>query len=130
MWNHSKSLLLTAVWIRVALLAWIIIAVALPFWQQSRAVLVLFYFIFSTKWTYFPSGAAGFVWIGQTAAETSTGAGVLRGKSRFTAPCELDVFFRCGISFGGGLPVARFDTGGRRRRVSGPVCAGGEKSIG
>ena len=45
MWNHSKSLLLTAVWIRVALLAWIIIAVALPFWQQSRAVLVLFYFI-------------------------------------------------------------------------------------
>lgn len=46
MWNHSKSLLLTAVWIRVALLAWIIIAVALPFWQQSRAVLVLFYFIF------------------------------------------------------------------------------------
>ena len=28
MWNHSKSLLLTAVWIRVALLAWIIIAQA------------------------------------------------------------------------------------------------------
>lgn len=79
---------------------------------------------------HFSSDAAGFVWIGQTAAETSTGAGVLRGKSRFTAACELDVFFRCGISFGGGLPVARFDTGGRRRRVSGPVCAGREKSIG
>lgn len=46
MWNHSKSLLLTAVWIRVALVIWIAIAVALPFWQQSRAVLVLFYFIF------------------------------------------------------------------------------------
>ncbi len=113
MWNHSKSLLLTAVWIRVALLAWIIIAVALPFWQQSRAVLVLFYFIF----------------LPMLLALYGLDR-LLQRKSRFTAACELDVFFRCGISFGGGLPVARFDTGGRRRRVSGPVCAGREKSIG
>ena len=46
MWNHSKSLLLTAWWIRIALVAWIVIAVVLPFLQLDSAVLVLFYLIF------------------------------------------------------------------------------------
>lgn len=46
MWNHSKSLVLTAWWIRTALALWIIIAVGMPFVVQDIAILVLFYFIF------------------------------------------------------------------------------------
>lgn len=46
MWNHSKSLLLTTVWVRLALLLWIGIALVLPFLKLSSAVLVLFYLIF------------------------------------------------------------------------------------
>lgn len=45
-WNHSKSLLLTAWWIRLALLGWLLIAAALPFFQLERAMLVLFYIVF------------------------------------------------------------------------------------
>lgn len=46
MWNHSKSLLLTAWWIRIALAVWLGIAVALPFFRPTAAVLCLFYLIF------------------------------------------------------------------------------------
>lgn len=46
MWNHSKSLLLTAWWIRIALAVWLGIAVALPFFRPTTAVLCLFYLIF------------------------------------------------------------------------------------
>lgn len=46
MWNHSKSLLLTAWWIRIALVLWVVIALLLPFFQRNPAVLVLFYLIF------------------------------------------------------------------------------------
>ncbi len=38
MWNHSKSLLLTAWWIRIALAVWLGIAVALPFLRPTTAV--------------------------------------------------------------------------------------------
>lgn len=46
MWNHSKSLLLTAWWIRIALAVWLIIAVVLPFFYRKPAVLALFYLVF------------------------------------------------------------------------------------
>lgn len=46
MWNHSKSLVLTAWWIRAALVLWLILAVALPFFWREKAVLGLFYLIF------------------------------------------------------------------------------------
>lgn len=46
MWNHSKSLILTAWWIRLALVLWILIAVCLPFFQQQSGILVLFYLVF------------------------------------------------------------------------------------
>ena len=46
MWNHSKSLLLTTIWVRLALLLWVGVAVVLPFLKLSPAVLVLFYLVF------------------------------------------------------------------------------------
>ncbi|MBR2627475.1 MAG: DUF2975 domain-containing protein [Peptococcaceae bacterium] len=46
MWNHSKSLLLTAWWIRIVLAVWLIIAVVLPFLYRKPAVLALFYLVF------------------------------------------------------------------------------------
>lgn len=46
MWNQSKSLVLTAWWIRAALVLWLGIAVGLPFFLREPAILVLFYLIF------------------------------------------------------------------------------------
>lgn len=46
MWNHSKSLLLTAWWIRIALVLWLVIALALPFTGWNTAMLVMFYLVF------------------------------------------------------------------------------------
>ena len=46
MWNHSKSLLLTAWWIRIALAVWVLLGAALPFVYREPAVLVLFYLVF------------------------------------------------------------------------------------
>ena len=46
MWNHSKSLMLTTIWVRLALLLWVGVAVVLPFLKLSPAVLVLFYLVF------------------------------------------------------------------------------------
>ena len=42
MWNHSKSLLLTAWWIRIALVLWAAMAVVLPFLCRDGVILVLF----------------------------------------------------------------------------------------
>lgn len=46
MWDHSKSLILTVWWVRLAIAVWIVIAVSLPFFQHQSAVLVLFYLVF------------------------------------------------------------------------------------
>lgn len=46
MWNHSKSLLLTAWWIRIALAVWLMIALILPFAGWKSAVLAMFYLLF------------------------------------------------------------------------------------
>lgn len=46
MWNHSKSLLLTTVWVRLALLVWIGVAIAIPFFQFAPAMLLFFYLVF------------------------------------------------------------------------------------
>lgn len=46
MWNHSKSLLLTAWWIRIALVLWAAMAVVLPFLCRDGVILVLFYVVF------------------------------------------------------------------------------------
>ena len=46
MWNHSKSLLLTAWWIRIALLFWAAAAVVVPVLCREIAALVLFYLVF------------------------------------------------------------------------------------
>ncbi|MBR4945027.1 MAG: DUF2975 domain-containing protein [Peptococcaceae bacterium] len=46
MWNHSKSLLLTAWWVRIALVLWPLIAVLLPVLYRKPDVLVLFYLVF------------------------------------------------------------------------------------
>ncbi len=46
MWDHSKSLLLTAWWVRIAFVLWIVIAVVLPFFQLPKAMLVIFYMVF------------------------------------------------------------------------------------
>lgn len=46
MWNHSKSLLLTAWWIRIALVLWLMIALILPFAGWKSTVLIMFYLVF------------------------------------------------------------------------------------
>ena len=46
MWNHSKSLLLTAWWLRIALAMWLMIALVLPFTGRESAVLAMFYLVF------------------------------------------------------------------------------------
>ncbi len=46
MWDHSKSLLLTAWWIRTAFVLWIAIAVLLPFIKFPTDRLVIFYIVF------------------------------------------------------------------------------------
>lgn len=50
MWNHSKSLLLTTWWIRIALLCWTLIGIGMPFVQREPAVLVFFYLVFVPVW--------------------------------------------------------------------------------
>ena len=47
MWNHSKSLLLTAWWIRIALAVWAVMAVVLPVFCRDMVALVLFYLVFA-----------------------------------------------------------------------------------
>lgn len=46
MWNHSKSLLLTAWWTRIALAVWAVMAVMLPVIYRDMVVLVIFYLVF------------------------------------------------------------------------------------
>lgn len=46
MWNHSKSFLLTAWWIRIALVLWLMIALILPFAGWKSTVLIMFYLVF------------------------------------------------------------------------------------
>lgn len=50
MWNHSKSLLLTTWWIRIALVCWTLTGIGMPFVQRKPAVLVFFYLVFVPVW--------------------------------------------------------------------------------
>ena len=46
MWNHSKSLLLTDWWIRIALAVWAVMAAGVPVFCRDMVLLVLFYLVF------------------------------------------------------------------------------------
>lgn len=46
MWNHSKSLLLTAWWVRIALVVWMVFGLGMPFICRELAVLAIFYLVF------------------------------------------------------------------------------------
>ncbi len=46
MWNHSKSLLLTAWWVRAALVLWTVLAIVLPFLCHDITVRIFFYLVF------------------------------------------------------------------------------------
>ncbi len=46
MWDHSKSLLLTAWWMRIAFVLWLALAVVIPFLHISTAMQVIFYMVY------------------------------------------------------------------------------------
>lgn len=115
-WNHSKSLLLTAWWIRLALLGWLLIAAALPFFQLERAMLVLFYIVFLPVLAALYGMERMLRNIQQGIVFASANVGYLRLIS-------WACFFFRSLFVGGRLSLAGFDFSSRLYRLFGLICA-------
>ena len=118
MWDHSKSLLLTAWWMRIALVVWCVLAVAVPVlcWMQRLPLdmALLFGVLFVPVLLAF---------YGLYKMLHNIQQGIIFSTANTASLRLVSVFFCSGIFAGIGNTLADFDCSFRCYRVSGAVCA-------